>query len=156
MHIFETVRNLRPSRFFQISLLLPIVFWGVGLVVVSLTFKQDIGEIRQNLYNGHHIFLPYMLFTVVMWKLVDNKPYGLLMFMAFAVPILWGCFFTVWYVVVSYLLTGNIESWFVLVIMAFWAAFVGYLCEVIPFWVIRRFKENFKAVEKRAEALSAQ
>jgi hypothetical protein len=145
---------MTPSRFFQISLVLPIALWGVGLLIVSLTLRQDIGAIQQNLVNGHHIFLPYLVFAAVIWKLVDNKPYGRLMFMAFAVPILWGCFFTLWYVAATYILAGSIETWFVLLIMAFWAAFAGFLCEVIPFWVLRRFKTNFKAIEQQTYAAS--
>ena len=143
---------MTQPRFFQISLALPVALWGVGLLIVSLAFRQDGGEILQNLYNGHHIFLPYIIFAAAIWKLVNNKTYGLLMVMAFVVPILWGCFFTLWYVVVTYMLEGNIETWFVLAIMAFWATFVGFLCEAIPFWILSKFKEKFKAAQHTAGA----
>jgi hypothetical protein len=76
------------------------------------------------------------------------------MFMTFAVPILWGCFFTLWYVVVTYIQDGSTETWFVLSIMAFWASLVGFLFEIIPFLILRKFKTNFKAVEQKDVAVS--
>ena len=142
---------MTQSRFFQFSLALPVALWAVGLLIVSLALGQDSGAIRQNLYNGHHIFLPYLIFAALIWKLVSKKPYGLLMFMSFAVPILWGCFFTLWYAVVTYMLEGHTETWFVLLIMAFWATLVGFLCELIPFWILSRFKAKFEAVEHTAD-----
>ena len=142
---------MTQARFFQVSLILPFVMWGIGLLIFSLVLRPDSGALQQNLYNGHHIFLPYLIFAVVVWKLVNNKPYGLLMFMAFIVPILWGCFFTLWYVVVTYIQNGSTETLFVLSIMAFWAALVGFLFEIIPLWVLRKFKTNFKAVELKDE-----
>jgi hypothetical protein len=145
---------MTPSRFFQVSLALPVVLWGMGLLIFSLVLRHDSGAIQQNLYNGHHIFLPYLIFAVVIWNLVNNKPYGLLMFMTFAVPILWGCFFTLWYVVVTYIQDGSTETWFVLSIMAFWATLVGFLFEIIPFLILRKFKTNFKAVEQKDVAVS--
>jgi hypothetical protein len=145
---------MTPSRFFQVSLALPVVLWGMGLLIFSLVLRHDSGAIQQNLYNGHHIFLPYLIFAVVIWNLVNNKPYGLLLFMAFAVPILWGCFFTLWYVVVTYIQDGSTETWFVLSIMAFWATLVGFLFEIIPFLILRKFKTNFKAVEQKDVAVS--
>ena len=138
---------MTQSRFFQVSLALPVAMWGMGLLLFSLVLRHDSGAFQQNLYNGHHIFLPYLIFAVVVWKLVNNKPYGLLMFMAFAVPILWGCFFTLWYVAVSYIQNGSTETWFVLSIMAFWATVVGFLFEILPLWVLRKFKTYFKAAE---------
>jgi hypothetical protein len=145
---------MTQSRFFQVSLALPVAMWGVGLLIFSLVLRHDSGAIQQNLYNGHHIFLPYLIFAAVIWKLVKNKPYGLLMFMAFIVPILWGCFFTLWYVVVTYIQGGSTETLFVLSIMAFWATLVGYIFEFIPLWVLRKFKTSFKAVEQKDVAVS--
>ena len=145
---------MTQSRFFQVSLLLPVAVWGLGLLIFSFVLRLDNGVIWQNLYNGHHIFVPYLIFAAVIWKLVSNKPYGLLMFMAFIVPILWGFFFTLWYVLVSYIQHGSIETWFVLSIMVFWATFVGFLFELIPLYVLSKLKTKFKAVEQQNEALS--
>ena len=146
---------MTQSRFFQVSLLLPVAVWGLGLLIFSFVLRLDNGVIWQNLYNGHHIFVPYLIFAAVIWKLVSNKPYGLLMFMAFIVPILWGFFFTLWYVLVTYIQHGSIETWFVLSIMVFWATFVGFLFELIPLYVLNKLKTKFKAVEQQNEALSA-
>ena len=146
---------MTQSRFFQVSLLLPVAVWGLGLLIFSFVLRLDNGVIWQNLYNGHHIFVPYLIFAAVIWKLVSNKPYGLLMFMAFIVPILWGFFFTLWYVLVTYIQHGSIETWFVLSIMVFWATFVGFLFELIPLYVLSKLKTRFKAVEQRNNALSA-
>jgi len=145
---------MTQSRFFQVSLLLPVAVWGLGLLIFSFVLRLDNGVIWQNLYNGHHIFVPYLIFAAVIWKLVSNKPYGLLMFMAFIVPILWGFFFTLWYVLVTYIQHGSIETWFVLSIMVFWATFVGFLFELIPLYVLSKLKTKFKAVEQQNEALS--
>ena len=146
---------MTQSRFFQVSLLLPVAVWGLGLLIFSFVLRLDNGVIWQNLYNGHHIFVPYLIFAIAIWKLVSNKPYGLLMFMAFIVPILWGFFFTLWYVLVTYIQHGSIETWFVLSIMVFWATFVGFLFELIPLYVLSKLKTKFKAVEQQNEALSA-
>ena len=145
---------MTQSRFFQVSLLLPVAVWGLGLLIFSFVLRLDNGVIWQNLYNGHHIFVPYLIFAAVIWKLVSNKPYGLLMFMAFIVPILWGFFFTLWYVLVTYIQHGSRETWFVLSIMVFWATFVGFLFELIPLYVLSKLKTKFKAVEQQNEALS--
>ena len=145
---------MTQSRFFQMSLALPVALWGLGLLLFSVVLGHDSGTFQQNLYNGHHIFLPYLIFAIVIWKLVNGKPYGLLIFMAFAVPILWGCFFTLWYVAVTYIQNGSTETWFVLSVMAFWATLVGYIFEIIPFWILRKFKTNFKAAEPKDDVFS--
>ena len=145
---------MTQSRFFQVSLFFPVAVWGLGLLIFSFVLRLDNGVIWQNLYNGHHIFVPYLIFAAVIWKLVSNKPYGLLMFMAFIVPILWGFFFTLWYVLVTYIQHRSIETWFVLSIMVFWATFVGFLFELIPLYVLSKLKTKFKAVEQQNEALS--
>src|SRR5574340_886160 len=111
---------MTQPRFFQVSMLAPVVLWGLITLVVSLFLRHDY-EVRQNLYNGYHIVVPYLIFTLVIWKWVSNKTFGFLMLMAFVVPILWGFFFTVWYLLVSYIQKGSLEQWFVLLIMVFWA-----------------------------------
>lgn len=146
---------MTQSRFFQISLCLPVAMWAVGLLIFSLVLREDSGAFQQNLYNGHHIFLPYLIFATVIWNLVSNKPFGWLMFMAFIVPILWGCFFTLWYALVTYIQDGSTETWFVLSIMAFWATLVGFLFEIIPLWVLRKFRTNFKAVQQKDDSVAA-
>lgn len=145
---------MTQSRFFQISLLLPVAVWGLGLLIFSFMLRHANDVILQNLYNGHHIFVPYLIFAAVIWNLVNNKPYGLLMFMAFMVPILWGFFFTLWYVLATYIQDGSREDWFVLSLMVFWATLVGFLFEIIPFLVLSKFKTKFKAVEQQNNALS--
>jgi len=145
---------MTQSRFFQISLLLPVAVWGLGLLIFSFMLRHANDVIWQNLYNGHHIFVPYLIFAAVIWNLVNNKPYGLLMFMAFMVPILWGFFFTLWYVLATYIQDGSMEDWFVLSLMVFWATLVGFLFEIIPFLVLSKFKTRFKAVEQQNNALS--
>ena len=146
---------MTQSRFFQLSLLLPVALWGLGLLIFSFMFRHANDVILQNLYNGHHIFVPYLIFAAAIWKLVNNKPYGLLMFMAFIVPILWGFFFTLWYIVATYIQDGSREDWFVLSIMVFWSTFVGFLFEIIPLLVLTKFKTKFKAVEEQNNALTA-
>ena len=145
---------MTQSRFFQISLFLPVAVWGLGLLIFSFMLRHANDVILQNLYNGHHIFVPYLIFAAVIWILVNNKPYGLLMFMAFIVPILWGFFFTLWYVLATYIQDGSREDWFVLSLMVFWATLVGFLFEIIPFLVLSKFKTKFKAVEQQNIALS--
>jgi len=146
---------MTQSRFFQVSLLLPVAVWVLVLLIFSFVLRQDNGAIWQNLYDGYHIFVPYVIFVIVIWRLVGNKPYGLLMFMAFIVPILWGFFFTLWYVIVTYIQDKSIETLFVLSIMVFWAAFVGYLFEIIPFLVLSKLKTKFKGDQQQSNALSA-
>jgi hypothetical protein len=146
---------MTQSRFFQVSLLLPVAAWGLGLLIFSVVLGQDKGVIWQHLYNGHHIFVPYLIFAIVIWKAVSNKSYGLLMVMAFVVPILWGFFFTLWYVMATYIQDGSRETWFVLSIMVLWATLVGFLFEIIPFLILRKLKHKFKAVEQHDNALSA-
>jgi len=145
---------MTQSRFFQISLFLPVAVWGLGLLIFSFMLRHASDVILQNLYNGHHIFVPYLIFAAVIWNLVNNKPYGLLMAMAFIVPILWGFFFTLWYVVVTYIQDGSTEDLFVLSVMVFWATVVGFLFEIIPLLVLSKFKTKFKAVEQPNNALS--
>ena len=145
---------MTQSRFFQISLLLPVAVWGLGLLIFSFMLRHANDVILQNLYNGHHIFVPYLIYAAVIWNLVNNKPYGLLMLMAFIVPILWGFFFTLWYVLATYIQDGSIEDWFVLSIMVFWATLAGFLFEIIPFLVLSKFKTKFKAAEQQLEKTS--
>jgi hypothetical protein len=147
---------MTQSRFFQVSLLLPLAVWGLGLLIVSVMLRHDNNVIWQNLYNGHHIFVPYIIFAVVIWKVVSKKPYGLLMVMAFIVPILWGFFFTLWYVVATYIQDRSVEAWYILLIMVFWATVVGFLFEVIPFLILSKLKTKFKALEQQDNAYSTR
>ena len=146
---------MTQSRFFQVSLFLPVAVWGLGVLIFAFVLRLDNGAIWENLYNGYHIFVPYIIFAAVIWHLASNKPYGLLMFLAFIVPILWGFFFTLWYVIVTYIQDKSTDTWFVLSIMVFWATFAGYLFEIIPLLVLSKLKTKLKAVEHQNNALPA-
>jgi len=146
---------MTQSRFFQVSLFLPVAVWGLGVLILSFALRQDNAVIWENLYNGYHIFVPYIVFAAVIWHLARNRPYGLLMFLAFIVPILWGFFFTLWYIVVTYIQDKSVDTLFVLSIMVFWATFVGYLFEIIPFLVLRKLRTRLRAVEQHNDALPA-
>ena len=146
---------MTQSRFFQVSLFLPVAVWSLGLLIFSFVLRQDNGAIWQNLYNGYHIFVPYLIFAAVIWRLVSNKPYGMLMLMAFIVPILWGFFFTLWYVMAIYIQDRSIETLFVLSILVFLATLAGFLFELVPFWILSKLKTKFKANEHQDNPLSA-
>jgi hypothetical protein len=145
---------MTQSRFFQISLVLPVVTWGIGLLIIAFAYRMDNQDTLQHLYLGHRIFIPYIIYAALVWKLVSNKPFGVLMLMAFIVPIVWGLFFTLWYAVFTYIQNGSIDPYYVLLIMILWATLVGFLFEVFPFWVLRKFKDRFKAAGQQ-DSLSA-
>jgi heme/copper-type cytochrome/quinol oxidase subunit 2 len=136
---------MTQSRFFQLSLLFPFVLWCLGLLIFSLVNKQGAASVLKNLYDGYHVFVPYLIFAGVVWKMTSHKPYRMLIFMAFVVPITWGVFFTLFYVLVSLAKERTTDESHVLCIMAFWATVVGYLVEIIPFLILAVFKDNFKS-----------
>lgn len=135
---------MTQSRFFQLSLLLPFVLWCLGLLVFSLVHKQGDNVILSNLWNGYRVFVPYLIFTAAIWKLASNRPYRLLILMAFVVPIIWGVFFTLFYMLSAYIRERTTDEGHVLCIMAFWATLIAYLAEIIPFLILIIFKDNFK------------
>ncbi len=67
--------------------------------------------------------------------------------MASVVPIVWGIFFTLFYMLMSYIVARTIEPWYVLCMMAFWAMVVAYLAETIPFLILTIFKDDFRSAE---------
>jgi uncharacterized membrane protein len=147
---------MTQSRFFQISLLFPFVLWGLCLLIFSFTYREGAAFILDNLYNAYRVFVPYLVFAAVLWKLAHRKPYRWLVLMAFVVPVIWGVFFVLFYALSSLVTAGMMEEWYVLSIMVFWAILVAYLVELIPFLVLTIFKHDFKSddvnEDNRAEA----
>jgi len=133
---------MTQSRFFQVSLFFPIVLWFLGLLVFSLINKQGYDFIGKHMLDAFRVFVPYFLFAAVMSKLARNKHFRQLTHMAFVMPIIWGFFFTLCYILHSYLMDPMVDR-NVLWIMAFWATFVAYLIEVIPFVILTIFKNDF-------------
>ncbi len=79
-----------------------------------------------------------------MWKLAKDKTYRLLILMALVMPIIWGVFFTFFYVIVTLITQRTMEQWYILCIMAFWATFVAYLLEIIPLIILTIFRDDLK------------
>lgn len=131
------------SRFFQLSLSFPIVVWAVGLFGYSLISRQTHGFIVKNMFDALRVFVPYLIFAVAVWKLAKNKPYRTLVLLAFVVPIIWGIFFTLCYMPYSYF-KERLLDWYILCIMGFWATFVAYFAEVIPYVILVTFKDVFQ------------
>jgi hypothetical protein len=130
------------SKFFQYSLSFPLVMWAVGLLGYTIAFRQSSDFVLKNMFDALRVFVPYLIFTAGIWRLASNKPYRTLIFLAFLVPIVWGVFFTLCYMPYSYF-KEKLLDWYILCIMGFWATFVAYLAEVIPYLILVTFKENF-------------
>ncbi|MHB8882104.1 MAG: hypothetical protein ACYC69_11420 [Thermodesulfovibrionales bacterium] len=142
---------MTQSRFFQTSLLFPLGLWLAGLIFFTFVQKQSSELIMDNLYSAYRIFVPYVVFAALVWKLVHNKPYKTLIFSAFIVPITWGLFFTLCYVLATLLTGSGLDKWYVLCIMAFWAMLVAYLFEIIPLIILSMFKDDFKPASPQNE-----
>jgi hypothetical protein len=142
---------MTQTRFFQLSLVFPLALWCLGLLIFSLVQKQDDGLLMDNLHNGYRVFVPYLIFAAVLWKLAKNKPYRLLNLMAAVLPIVWGIFFTLFYMLMSYIIERTMDKGHVLCIMAFWATVIAYLAEVIPFLVLVIFKNDFRSETGQTE-----
>jgi len=140
---------MTQSRFFQLSLLFPFVLWGLCLVAFSVVYREGADFILKNLFNACRVFVPYLIFAAAIWKLASEKPYRLLLPLASVVPIVWGVFFTLFYILISYIVEHTVDPWHVLCIMAFWAAVVAYLAEIIPFLILTIFKDNFKSHKRK-------
>ncbi len=145
---------MTQSRFFQLSLLFPLVVWCACLLVFSLVYKEGAAFILNNLYNAGRVFVPYLIFAAVVWKLAGGKPYRLLIPLASVMPVVWGVFFTLFYMLISYILEHTVDDWYVLCIMAFWAAVVAYIVEIIPFLVLTIFKDDFKSCQEKQFAVT--
>lgn len=138
---------MTQTRFFQLSLLLPFVLWGLSLLVFSFTYKEGAAFIIDNMYNAYRVFVPYLIFAAVLWKLSYRKPYRWLVLMAFVIPVIWAVFFVIFFLMSSLVTAGTTEKWYVLLIMAFWAMVVAYLVELMPLLMLVIFKHDFKSVE---------
>jgi hypothetical protein len=106
--------------------------------------RESNNFILNNLYDAYRVFVPYLIFALLIWKLARNRPYRLLLLMVFIVPIFWGVFFTFFYMAVSFIKDGIIDKWYILCIMAFWATVVAYLLEIIPYLILVIFKDDFR------------
>jgi hypothetical protein len=136
---------MTQSRFFQISLLFPFALWCLCLLLFSLVYKEGAAFILGNLFNACRVFVPYLIFAAVVWRLAGNKTYRLLILMALVIPIIWGAFFTSFYVVMTLITQHMTEQWHILCIMAFWATLVAYLFEIIPLLIFTIFKDDLKS-----------
>ncbi len=143
---------MTQSRFFQLSLLFPFALWCFCLLVFSLVYKEGAAFILNNLYNAGRVFVPYLIFAAAVWKLAGGKSYRLLIPLASVVPVVWGVFFTLFYMLISYIIEHTIDDWYVLCIMAFWATVVAYIAEIIPFFVLTIFKDDFKSCQEEQVA----
>jgi hypothetical protein len=135
---------MSQSRFFQVCLFFPFVLWCLCLLLFSLLYRQGAQFILDNLYTAYRVFVPYLLFGAVVWRLARDKPYRVLAAMASFIPIAWGLFFTLFYVVMTLIAGESIERWYIPGIMAFWAIIVAYLLELLPFLVLSIFREHFR------------
>jgi len=141
------------SRFFQLSLFFPFILWAIGLFGYSVVFKQSYDFIVKNMLDALRVFVPYLFFAAAVWRMARNKPYRALVFLAFVVPIVWGIFFTLCYMPYSYFKEKMLD-WYILCIMGFWATFVAYLAEVIPYLILTTFKDSFTSETENNNAAS--
>ncbi|MDA8084133.1 MAG: hypothetical protein M0024_10800 [Nitrospiraceae bacterium] len=134
---------MTQSRFFQVSLFFPFIVWFLALTLFSFANHESNNFLLKNLSDAYRVFVPYLVFAAGVWHLSKNRPYRTLMAMASVIPIIWGCFFSFFYMLYIYGKEGFID-WFVVSVMAFWAALVAYLFEFIPFLVLVIFKNNLE------------
>ena len=142
------------SRFFQLSLFFPVILWAVGLFGYSVMFKQNYDFVVKNMFDALRVFVPYLIFAAAVWRMARNKPYRALVFLAFVVPIVWGIFFTLCYMPYSYFKEKMLD-WYILCIMGFWATFVAYIAEAIPYLILTTFKDGFRRETESSNTASA-
>ncbi len=135
---------MSQSRFFQVSLFFPCVLWVGALIIFSLVYKEGLEFILKNFTQAYRVLAPYLIFTVLIWKIADRKSYTALVLLACVVPVLWGVFFTSFYAVLTCIKDHVMDQWYVLCIMGFWATLVAYLAEIIPFLILIIFKNDLK------------
>ncbi len=135
---------MTQSRFFQISLFFPVVLWAACLLLFSLVYKPGADFVMKNLYNTYRVFVPYPIFAAFTWKVARNKPYRLLVLMAFVIPPIWGVFFTLFYILMALIRDQLVDKWYILCFMAFWATVIAYLLEIIPYFILMIFRNDFK------------
>lgn len=135
---------MTQSRFFQIALFFPVLIWCLCLLVFSLLNHEGGGFILNNMSQAHRVLVPYVIFAGFIWKTASRKGFRDLVCLAAFIPLVWGVFFTFFYVIVSFIAERTIEKWYILGIMAFWATLAGYVMELIPFIILNVFKNDFK------------
>lgn len=132
------------SRFFQVSLFFPLLLWCACLLVLSLMYEQGARFFLDNLATAYRVFVPYFIYAALLWRVAHGKPYRSLILLASVVPIVWGVFFVLFYILMSVVRRETMEPLHILAIMAFWATVVGYLLELIPLFLLNMFKESFR------------
>lgn len=118
------------------------MLWAIGLFGYSIVSKQDYEFIMKHMIDALRVFVPYLIFSAAVWRIARDKPYRTLVLLAFVVPIVWGIFFTLCYLPYSYFKEKMLD-WYILCIMGFWATFVAYLSEIVPYFILTTFKDNF-------------
>ena len=136
---------MTQSRFFQLSLLFPVVIWCLYLVISSFVNHRGIVFIINNLFGAYPVFVPYFIFAAVIWKLADKKPYKQLVVTALIAPIIWGVFYTLSHILQYYLRQRVMVQFSVIAIMSFWATAAGYVIEAVPLILLTIFKDDFKS-----------
>jgi len=152
-HPYGLGADMTHSRFFQLSLSFPVILWAIGLIGYSAATKQDYEFIAKHLFDALRVFVPYLLFAAAVWRLAKNKPYRSLIVLAFVIPMVWGIFFTLCYMPYSYF-KEKLLDWYILCIMGFWATFVAYFAEIIPYIILTAFRENFTSEAENNDAAS--
>lgn len=135
---------MTQSRFFQISLFFPCVLWVGALIIFSIVYKEGLDFIVKNFTQAYRVLVPYIIFAGLIWKIAHHKRYTVLILLACVVPVLWGFFFTSFYAVLTCIKDHEMDNWYVLCIMGFWATLVAYLVEIIPFLILIIFKNDLK------------
>jgi hypothetical protein len=112
------------------------------------------GFVLKNLYTSSPVFVPYIIYSAVIWKLAGNRSYSHLILIASIAPVFWGIFYTLSHMLLFYIKDRMIDGFLVLCIMTFWATVVGYLIEIIPLIILVAFRNDFKQAdcEKSIEA----
>jgi hypothetical protein len=136
---------MTQSRFFQLSLLFPLVIWCLYLVISSVVNSRGIVFIIKNLFAAYPVFIPYFIFAAVVWKLADKKPYKQLVVTALIAPLIWGVFYTLSHMLQYYIKQRMMEPFSIVAIMAFWATLAGYVVEAVPLLVLTIFKDDLKS-----------
>ncbi|NJD55732.1 MAG: hypothetical protein FIA94_04915 [Nitrospirae bacterium] len=153
-HPYGLGADMTHSRYFQLSLSFPFILWAIGLGGYSIATTQNYEFIATHLLDALRVFVPYLLFAAVVWRLAKNKPYRSLIALAFVIPIAWGIFFTVCYMPYSYFKEKMLD-WYILCIMGFWATFVAYVAEIIPYVILAAFRDNFTSETVNSNAASS-
>jgi len=107
--------------------------------------SRGIVFIIKNLFAAYPVFVPYLIFAAVVWKLADKKPYKQLVVTALIAPIIWGVFYTLSHMLQYYLKQRMMEPFSIIAIMAFWAIVAGYVVEAVPLLLLTIFKDDLKS-----------